>query len=104
MDGAVEHDSADAIEARIQAVMADGSAGRVYKPRAAAVATDLSHYTAAHVEFMLATAAPMLLDLGYADLLREIGGGELVDEMDGTATPEVTPAAVDGGGGDAGAI
>ena len=73
--GRVEEEPEAAVEARLQAVLHDRDAGVVYKPRAAAVGTDFSHYTAAHQEFMLATAAPMLLDLGYSELLEELRGG-----------------------------
>jgi hypothetical protein len=95
IEGAVEHENVEAIEARIQAVLADSSAGRVYKPRAAAVSTDLAHYTTAQQEFIVATATPMLLELGYSDLLKEIGA-DISTETDGTATPVLTPAAVSG--------
>ena len=101
VEGAVENESAEAIESRIQAVLGDSSAGRVYKPRAAAVATDLTHYTAAQQEFMLATATPMLLDLGYSDLLKEIGADLGETDTDGTATPELTPAAATATAGEA---
>eukprot|EP01044_Picomonas_judraskeda_P000305 COSAG03_NODE_12_length_22635_cov_7.308307_14_plen_456_part_00 len=95
IEGAVENERTEVIEGRIQAVLADSSAGRVYKPRAAAVSTDLAHYTAAQQEFIVATATPMLLDLGYSDLLKEIGV-IVAAETDGTATPELTPAAESG--------
>eukprot|EP01047_Picozoa_sp_COSAG01_P122691 COSAG01_NODE_51560_length_354_cov_0.403922_1_plen_101_part_01 len=62
-------------QARLRATIEAGGAGAgvVYKPRAAPVRTDVSHYTPEQQAYVIATAAPLLRELGYADLLE--GGG-----------------------------
>lgn len=67
-------------QARLRATIEAGGAGAgvVYKPRAAPVRTDVSHYTPEQQAYVIATAAPLLRELGYADLL-EAGGMPLPD-------------------------
>ena len=59
------------IEQRLRQVVDAG--GMVYKPRAGAVATDVSHYTADQQAYVVRTAAPLLAELGYSDLLESDG-------------------------------
>ena len=74
----IEDTPREEVEARLRTTLEKAAQGSrsvdtAYKPRSAAVSTDVSHFTEEQQTYVVETAASVLSELGYADLLHADG-------------------------------